>query len=269
MSNMSNPQELKKALIQALAEKGEYSTILKHLDTDEKKEKSERMYKLIEPISAFADMLTENSKGAFMDELGTRLDTTTKENLEKLSSDIDTLRTELKEATESLLTSTKSELVSENLARFQDAEKNLSDKLMQTALEVTARKAEEMFAGLSLEAKLTEEEIEDIVIQSALSVESQISTIIGAYIAEHKLSVSQIEGFAEAVRTILPPERQVTWDSIAGKPEISQGGTNKNVVQQMINTALGLLAISDLTDVTKSATEPTNPQIGDLWIDVS
>jgi len=29
------------------------------------------------------------------------------------------------------------------------------------------------------------------------------------------------------------------------------------------------LAISDLIDVTKSATAPINPQVGDLWIDLS
>jgi hypothetical protein len=256
---MDNPQELKKAILKILAEKGDYTTILKHLDTDAKEEKGNRTMKLIEPISAFADMLTENSKGAFMEDLNSRLDGTAKKALEKLSQEISDAKNTLQNELQSLLSTTKEEMVAEHLARYQEAEQTLSDKMMSLAVEVATAKADEIFPQLVAQARLTEEEIEDIIEASALSVESQISDIIGEYIAEHKVSVEQIAGFSEAVKKLLPEERQVTWESIANKPNISQGGTNYNQVKQMIDTALasftgGSSTFLDLTDTPSSYT---------------
>jgi hypothetical protein len=102
LHNMDNPQELKKAILKILAEKGDYTTILKHLDTDAKEEKGNRTMKLIEPISAFADMLTENSKGAFMEDLNSRLDGTAKKALEKLSQEISDAKNTLQNELQSL-----------------------------------------------------------------------------------------------------------------------------------------------------------------------
>lgn len=235
---MDNPQDLKKAILAVLAEKGDYATLLKHLDTDEKKEKGDKMYKLIEPISAFADLLTQNNEGAFMEKLTARMDGATKEALDNLSNDIAKLREELQTATTELLNTSKSELVAENLARYQATEKALAEKMLAITVQVAGEKANEMFGNLAVEAKLTEDEINDIIEAAALSVESQITTILGEFIEAQGIEVEQINGFAEAVRALLPQSQQVTWDSIVGKPEISQGGTSAILVKQMIDAAL-------------------------------
>jgi hypothetical protein len=235
---MSNPQEIKQAILAALAEKGEYATILKHLDTEQKEEKSNKMHKLIEPISAFADMLTENSKGAFMEELTSRLDATTKENLDKLTSEVAGLRVELQQATTDLLSSSKSDLIQDNLAKFKATEDALTSKLMQVAVDVVSQKASELLPSLSQSARLTDAEIDEIIEASALSVESQMADIVGDYIAEQRLSVAQIDGFSEAVRKLLPEQRQIAWGEILGKPDIPQGGTSVILVKRMIEEAL-------------------------------
>ena len=276
---MDNPQELKKQLLAQLAKKGDYQTILSHLSNEESsnssKEKEERTFKLIEPISALADLVTQNTEGVFTEKLSTKIDEETKKALQELSDSIATSRGELQSELKELLTSTKQELVTEHLARYQKAERDLQDKLMQLAVEVVSNRANELFPQLSDEAKLTEDEIEDIIKQSALSVESQINTIIGEYIQEHPIQAEQIQGLNEAIRKALPAERRVTWDSIIGKPKDAQapGGTSKYLVKKMIDEALanftgGASTLGELTDVTVSATDPATAD-GTFWVDIS
>ena len=276
---MDNPQELKKQLLAQLAKKGDYQTILSHLSNEESsnssKEKEERTFKLIEPISALADLVTQNTEGVFTEKLSTKIDEETKKALQELSDSIATSRGELQTELKELLTSTKQELVTEHLARYQKAERDLQDKLMQLAVEVVSNRANELFPQLSDEAKLTEDEIEDIIKQSALSVESQINTIIGEYIQEHPIQAEQIQGLNEAIRKALPAERRVTWDSIIGKPKDAQapGGTSKYLVKKMIDEALanftgGASTLGELTDVTVSATDPATAD-GTFWVDIS
>jgi hypothetical protein len=258
---MNNPQELKQAIYKALAEKGDYGTILNSLSSEEKETK---FTKLITPISAFADLLTENTKGAFLEDVNAKVDTETKKALKDLSEAITEARSTLESELRDLMQSTKSEAISEHLARYQEAETTLTNKMMELAVEVATAKADELFPKLASEAKLTEDEIEDIIETAALSVESQMSNIVGEYLADQQLTSSQITDFAEAVRRLIPPERQVTWDSIVGKPDISQGGTNTNVVRKMIAE----IKLNDLSDVTVSATDPATAD-GTFWVDIS
>jgi len=257
---MSNPQDLKQALIKALAEKGEYSTILKHLSGEEKEEKetkkSERLNQLIEPLSEFAELMTANTKGVLMENMDKKLTKSTRDGLAQLAGQvngaIDSLQTEL----EKTLTTTKSELTSEHLARLAEAKSELETKLMTLAVNVVSEKAESLLPELKESGKLTANEVDEIIDAAALSVESQISTVIGEYIKEHPLSVEQITGFSDAVRKLLPPERQVTWESIIGKPQMSQGGTNANLVQSMINNALNAFNNTPATLENKTLTSP-------------
>lgn len=259
---MDNPQEIKKVILAALVEKGDYKSVLKHLSAEEKTgketEKAEKLTKLISPISAFADLLTENSKGAFMEDLEARLDDTTAKGLTELSEAIEEAKTTLQDELRSVLDASKAEMIEEHLARYSAAEGMLTEKLMAQAIETAAAKAEELLPSLKEGARLTEDEINDIIDAAALSVESQVTDIIGDYIDEYGISVAQITGFTEAVRALLPADRQVTWNEIVGKPEISQGGTNVNLVRQLITEALAANPSSstflDLTDTPSAYT---------------
>jgi hypothetical protein len=59
---MDNPQELKKAILAVLAEKGDYQTLANLVMEGERRQrdddKSESLTKLIKPMSAVADILT-------------------------------------------------------------------------------------------------------------------------------------------------------------------------------------------------------------------
>jgi hypothetical protein len=56
--------------------------------------------------------------------------------------------------------------------------------------------------------------------------------------------------------------------SLTQLSDVDFSGLSKNSDGQFI-LGSGATAISDLTDVTKSATAPSDPQIGDLWVDIS
>lgn len=247
---MDNPQELKKAILTVLAEKGDYGTLLSHLDTDDKKEKEGKMYKLIEPISAFADLLTQNNEGAFMEKLTARLDGTTKKALEELAEEIKELREELKTATQDLLTTSKSDLTTDNLNRYKQAEASLTEKMMTMAVEIVTNKANEILPNLYEGARLTEEEIEDIIEQAAFSVESQLNKIISLYIDEQGISVAQIRDFTENVQKLLPQvdfsKISVDWSQVKNAPSI--GGTNTNIVRQIVDEAVAGLSTITIED---------------------
>jgi len=260
---MDNPQELKKAILKALAEKGDYTTILKHLSGEEKEEKetkkTERLNQLIEPLSEFAELMTANTKGVFMENFDKKLSKSTRDALAELSKQVNGAIDALDEELRKTIGNTKEELTTEHLARLAEAKTELENKLMEQTIEVVSAKASELLPELKESGKLTEDEIESIIEASAISVESQISDIISEYIAEQKVSVDQITGFAEAVRKLLPESRQVTWGEIVGKPEISQGGTSAVLVKRMIDEALdgfsgGSSTFTDLTDTPSDYT---------------
>jgi hypothetical protein len=235
---MDNPQELKKALIKALVAKGDYNTVLKHLDTDEKKDKEGQMLQLIKPISAFADMLTENTQGVMMEQLETKLTDETKAEFERINSEIKTLKSDLESQVNSLLSDSRDFLTAEHLERLQATKTDLQASTEALARLYVSNELQAALPQLIEDARLTESEKEDIIDAAAISVESQLADIIGDYIAEQGITVEQINGFADAVRKLLPESRQVTWNEIVGKPEISQGGTSAVLVQRMITEAL-------------------------------
>jgi hypothetical protein len=232
---MDNPQEIKNLIIKKLIEDKQYDKVLAHLGNEEK---DSGLTKLIKPMSAVADILTENAKGAFMEDLEKRLDEATTKGNEELRKDLEeahaTLKTELKQA----INTDRDELSSDILERVTEAQTRLQETLARYADEIVTNKADAIFDTLAEQARLTEDEIQEIVDDAALSVETQIAGIIGDYIAEAGITTAQITDFDKAVRKLIPPAQQVTWDSIVGKPNMSQGGTNTNVVKALIAEAL-------------------------------
>jgi predicted phage gp36 major capsid-like protein len=259
---MDNPQEIKKLIIKKLIEDKQYDKVLAHLGSEEK---DSGLTKLIKPMSAVADILTENAKGAFMGDVDKKVDDVVTKASEELRTDLEEAHEALKIELKQAINTDRDSLSSDILDRVTEAQTRLQETLARYADEIVTNKADAIFDTLAEQARLTEDEIQEIVDDAALSVESQIALIIGDYIAETGITTAQIADFDKAVRKLIPPAQQVTWDSIIGKPNMSQGGTNTNVVKALIAN----IAISDLTDVTKSATAPVSPAVGDLWIDIS
>jgi hypothetical protein len=259
---MDNPQEIKKLIIKKLIEDKQYDKVLAHLGSEEK---DSGLTKLIKPMSAVADILTENAKGAFMEDLEKRLDEATTKGNEELRANLEEAHESLKKELKQAINTDRDELSSDILGRVTEAQTRLQETLARYADEIVTNKADAIFDTLAEQARLTEDEIQEIVDDAALSVESQIALIIGDYIAETGISTAQITDFDKAVRRLIPPAQQVTWDSIVGKPNMSQGGTNTNVVKALIAEALansptgGIQTIVAGTGITVDNTDPANP----------
>jgi len=232
---MDNPQEIKNLIIKKLIEDKQYDKVLAHLGSEEK---DNSLTKLIKPMSAVADILTENAKGSFMGDVDKKVDEVVTKASEELKKDLEeaheSLKTELKQA----INTDRDDLSSDILNRVTEAQERLQETLSRYADSIVTQKADSMFSDLGELAKLNEEEIQEIVDEAALSVETQIASIIGDYIAETGITTAQITDFDKAVRRLIPPAQQVTWDSIVDKPNMSQGGTNTNVVKALIAEAL-------------------------------
>jgi hypothetical protein len=232
--------QLKDALLKTLVEKGDYATIATILREDDKADEGNKLTKLITPISAFADLLTENSKGAFMEDLEKRLDGRVDDITNAAMTEVrdahDALKSELQAATEA----DRGSLSDEIATRITEANTTFETAIARYADLIVDRKAEEMFATLSDQARLSEDEIAQIVDDSALSVESQLQSVIGSYIAEQGITVDQIKDFSERVKALIPQvdfsKVSINWGQIRNAP--SYGGTNVHTVKQMIDTAV-------------------------------
>jgi len=238
---MDNPQDLKKAILAVLAEKGEYGTIASLLRDSEDREDRNKLTKLIEPMSAVADILTENSKGAFMSDLEKRLDDTVEKNTAEMKRELEDAHTTLKTELEAALKTDRDQLSEDILARVAEAQSNLERAQQAYADAIVTAKADEMFSQLAEQARLTETEIQDIVDEAAMSVESQLDGIIQTYIAETGITTDQISDFREAVTRLLPQvdfsTARINWSQIVGTPD-TPGGTSAVLVQRMIDNAL-------------------------------
>jgi len=235
---MNNPQELKELIIKQLIEKGEYDKVLAHIGSEEK---DSGLTKLIKPMSAVADILTENAKGAFMEDLEKRLDEATTKGNEALRKDLEEAHNTLKTELEAALKTDRDVLSDEILSRVVQAQANLEQAQQRYADAIVTAKADEMFSQLAEQARLTETEIQDIVDEAAMSVESQLDGIIQTYIAETGITTDQISDFREAVTRLLPQvdfsTARINWSQIVGAPD-TPGGTSAVLVQRMIDNAL-------------------------------
>ncbi len=232
--------KLKDAILKTLIEKGDYASVLSHISGEEKEEKGNQLTNLIKPMSAVADILTENAKGAFMEDLEKRLDDATTKSSEELRSDLENAHKELQTELKTAIDTDRESLSQEVLNRIGDAQTKLQTTLATYADSIVTAKAQSMFADLGKQAKLTDAEISEIVSSAALEVESQIVSIIGEYISEQGITVSQITDFKTEVQKLIPQvdfsNARINWGQIVGAP--SQGGTNTNIVRQLIAEAL-------------------------------
>ena len=260
-----NKSKLKDAILKTLIEKGEYTSVLSHMSGEEKEEKeskkTERLNKLIEPISEFAELMTANTKGVLMENMDKKLSKSTREALAELAKQVNGAIDTLQEELDKTISVTKGELTREHQQRLSDAKTQLEKQLFDLAIDIVNKKADSLLPELEASNKLTESEIDDIIDATALTVESQIVSIIGEYITEQGITVSQITDFKNEVQKLIPQvdfsSARINWSQIMGAP--SQGGTNTNIVRQLIAEALadfsgGASAFTDLTDTPSSYT---------------
>jgi len=265
---MSNPQDLKKALRAVLAEKGDYATLASLIRDDEDREDKNQLTQLIKPMSAVADILTSNAKGAFMQDVEKKLTESIESGTAEMRKDLEKANKTLADELQSTLASDRRNLTQEVVERIAEAQADLEKAQERYAESLVTAKAEAMFANLANLARLSDDEIQDIVERSALSVESQIQGIIGDYIRETGITADQITDFKAEVQKLIPQfdfsKLRINAAQVTGLPDYS-GAASRTWVEKKV----GALAISDLTDVTKSATPPPDPKLNDLWVDIS
>lgn len=233
-------KQLKDALLKTLIEKGDYQTVLSHLSGEEKEGKDNDFKELIKPMSAVADILVGNAKGAFTEPLKKHIDERAEELRSDFTEQLAKDKAELSEAIQEAFTGRNTEFTSEILEKVNQAQQNLTQTITELAGRVVGERALEMFKDLGEQARLTEQEIGSIVDEAALSVESQMTAIIGEYINEYKISVAQISDFSKEVQKLIPAtdfsKISLDYSQIRNAP--SQGGTNTNIVRQLIAQAL-------------------------------
>lgn len=231
--------QMRDLIMSALAEKGEYKTILSHITKGEKQTKEQKaLTEVVKPFADIAQLIIGNTKGDFMSDLVADMDG-------KLSKKGEELLSTLTDSISAFQLETKAvidDATTESIARLAKTEADLKASLLELATTVVASKANELLPTVSQQAKLTKAEIDEIIYQTALSVESQVSTILGDYVAEQGISSSQILDFKEAVQAVVPQVDfstvEVDWSQIKNAPEPSQGGTSAILVKRMIEEAL-------------------------------
>jgi hypothetical protein len=264
--------EAKEAALQMYVEKGEYKKALAVLRTEEKKRqegiKTEKMSSVLDPIAAFSDLVTNNTKGVFMGELSERLDSSMKDSVAQFQTDFAAAKEEYAAALEAGIKQNADTLTADIQTRIETAKTALEATVVQLADQLITAKASEMFSQLADQARLTPEELAQLVDDAALSVESQIANVIGLYVAEQGITVDQIKDFETKVKALIPEietNQPIDWSRLRNVPATATGGTSRNLIKQLAwvngNT-------TNPNTLTVSATAPTNPKLNDLWVEV-
>ena len=229
----------KESILAVLAEKGEYKGIAKLLKADEETERSTKIVSMIEPISALADLLTENSKGAFMADLEKRLDEGVASKVTEHKDELDATLASFKTELNDLLAQGKADLTTESLQSYKEAEVKLTSAMMNLAVETAASKAAELLPTISESARLTPDDIADIIDTAALTVESQIQRLMGEFIDDTGITADQITDFKSEVQKLIPDvdfsDISIDYSQVRNAP---QGGTSAVLINQLIAKAL-------------------------------
>jgi len=225
--------------------------------------------KTLQPIAALAEVIVGQSESKFEENADKIIERSIKKitkNAEKLASSL-----AVKE---------------DNLAQFKERlQKAIRSELPRmVAAEVSSAVAALPVPEAPEPIRLSEEEIEDIIRLAALSAESQLSPIIKDYVDETRLTTDDIDGLDSFVRSRIPAV-SIDWKDIKNKPSFGglvQIGGGKNQLKflndvdvENLNTN-ATIQYQPVTgkwstgiSITVSDTAPTDPKIGDLWIDTA
>lgn len=182
--------------LKALLEKGE---VEKFFDVQMKEKDNEVKGQLIGSIARIADMVTQHSEGIFVDEITERLTKSlmgaTNEISEALTRDLEGTEQMLRNLVAEKDADARADILQELSQRFETAERNLT-ATMQSQLDAA-------LPELAEAARLTEDEKQELIDNTSLSVESQMSELIGAYFADNALTTDEIQGFRETVQSMI------------------------------------------------------------------
>lgn len=242
---MRDNEKLKEALLKYHTKKGDFDKIGDFLLKEESQQKSDRMLELLEPISGFADMLTKNTHGVFMGELQEELRNTSSEASQKLADQVSKAEKELSKSLKALFKEETNSLRRDAIDRYAKAQQKFEKTSQALITQLISDRADEMFTTLGQDAKLTADEIAEIELNAALSVESQMPTLIADYLNEADIAVDKIKGFKEAVQRLIPDvdfsKAVIDWRQIKNAPQMQGGGA-------------GARALYWLNDITNAST---------------
>jgi hypothetical protein len=196
-------QELQSLLLKNFVEKGETEQALNFLDKSEKSKSKKEVQNVHKLLAEFSELLTGNTRGVFMKDLVSQVDDHATKTTKKLAKDF--------ERTEKALLRDLTRLVNEKngdnkrdlLAQLNRSSEKLTATSERLIRELVSREAEDLFERLSEDLRLTDDEKAELVLDAALSVESQMPNLIAEYLKNARLSTEQIDGLRELAQEMI------------------------------------------------------------------
>jgi len=220
--------EKSEALLKTLVDKGDVGGALRFLKKDDKVKETKESRSTQRALSMFADTLTSNTRGVFMKDLMERVDGYATQTSQQLTKDFTKAEKALGRDLTRLLNEEKKENKQELLAVLERSSQTLRGASERLIRELVSKKADEMLADLGEQARLTDDEKEELVLDASLAVESQMPNLISEYFKNANLSTDQIDGLRELVQELIPEidftQAEIDWKQLRNVPNFSSGG---------------------------------------------
>lgn len=239
-------QDIKKLGLQKLLEDDNIEKFLEISELQERTKARQEFNDLIKPFSMLGDVIAKHAKGVFVDEVledvkkvalavETKLDATLKEEAASLRDEVTTL---LKTTDQN----TRARLLSELETKIAKVEKSAISSLRSALFDELDR----ILPDLQENARLTDEEKEELANAAALSVESQMDGLMAAYMTGAEIDPDQVKGLEKYISDRVPDidfsKAVIDWKQIKNIPNLQSGG------------GAGARALYWLNDVTNAST---------------
>ena len=220
--------EMQSLLLKNFVEKGESEEALNFLDKSEKARSKKESQTVHKSLAQLSDVLTGNTRGTFMKDLVAQVDGHATKTAQKLTKDFTKAEKALGRDLTRLLNEEKKENKQELLAVLERSSQTLKGASERLIRELVSKKADEMLADLGEQARLTDDEKEELVLDASLAVESQMPNLISEYFKNANLSTDQIDGLRELVQELIPEidftQAEIDWKQLRNVPNFSSGG---------------------------------------------
>lgn len=227
--------DIKKLGLKKLLDDGNVEKFLEISEQQERTKARQEFNDLIKPFSMLGDVIAKHAKGVFVDEVLA--------DVKKIAAGVeDTLDKALKEETKTLrqelaqiVTSQGEENQMQAVKRIEADIAKVEQRLTKQATELILSEVNRILPTLADDARLSDEEIEEITTNAALSVESQMDDLISAYIKEAELPANQITGLTEFIQSQIPEvdfkAAVIDWRQIKNIPDLSGGGAGARTMR--------------------------------------
>lgn len=248
MDGELDKKKARELLLRALIEKGDYQSAISLFRDDDSNNSTRRFTELLEPISGLADILTKNAQGVFMDELRSQVTQSSSDTAKELAQKFDTAKTELETAVQARMDDESDELATKLADRFEERETALVEASTALIRQLVSERADAMFSTLAEDARLTDDEKQELIDETAFSVETQIPSLVAEYVREQGIEPRQVRGLRAYVQSLIPQidwsKAVINWSQIKGAPTHFGGGA-------------GARAVKWLNDITNASTAET------------